>query len=108
MKNYIIATIAAILIATVNTTAKPSTPPVVLTAEGKAYEVSAVNGKLIIQNNTDDMLDMSITGKNGQELYRTAVKGNNKNTRILNLPEGKYNINLNGKAGQEQMKLQIL
>lgn len=108
MKNYIIATIAAMLIATVNTKAKPSTPPVVITAQDRAYDVYTVDGKLVVQNNTDGLVEMTITRKNGTEIYRGDIKANNKHTKRINLSEGKYNINLKGKAGAEQLQLQVL
>ncbi len=112
MKNFIIATIAAILFSTGFTfaaeTNAPAPPATVSSTPDTQYEIITVNGRVYVQNNSGAPVEVTVTAKNGKEICRSVVTDTNKFKPLTNLGEGKYYINLKGKAGESDVKLLML
>lgn len=104
MKNIIIVIVSLLTFGISNVNAAPAT-----TAHTKDWNVYTQPRTLVIENNLNQPLDVTIATKDGRVLSKTKVDGKQKNIPLKELKEGQYKVNI--KAGdnkQQNVKLLVL
>lgn len=101
MKSLILAVFSIITLnANANTTAVSSTL--------KGWDVRTANHALVVSNNLQQPLEVTITDKTGKEISKTKVDGKEKQIPIKDLGQGKYQIKIKAADQEQQLKLLVL
>lgn len=74
----------------------------------KGWDVYTANHALVVNNNLQQPLEVTITDKAGKEISKTKVDGREKLIPIKDLGQGKYQIKIKAADKEQQLKLLVL